>query len=109
MPTVAHHRFDETNDLHIDGAISGCGDAAAYTHFRDRYRAMATSLGFEGHMRWAEAKPHSRRRPPEALKTLPRVGRSDRRQLNGITRLDHGAVPDDHRDVAVPHRQIAGP
>jgi len=27
--------------LHIDGAISGCGDAAAYTHFRDRYRAMA--------------------------------------------------------------------
>jgi len=41
LPTVAHHRFDETNDLHIDGAISGCGDAAAYTHFRDRYRAMA--------------------------------------------------------------------
>jgi hypothetical protein len=32
-------------------------DAAAYTHFRDRYRAMATSLGYEGHMKWAEAMP----------------------------------------------------
>jgi hypothetical protein len=31
------------------------GDAAAYTHFRDRYSAMARSLGFEGHMAWAEA------------------------------------------------------
>ncbi len=33
------------------------GDAAAYTDFRDRYRAMARSLGFEGHMKWAEAMP----------------------------------------------------
>ena len=33
------------------------GDAAAYTDFRDRYRDMATSLGFEGHMKWAEAMP----------------------------------------------------
>jgi AAA ATPase domain len=33
------------------------GDAAAYVHFRDRYRAMATSLGCEGHMQWAEAMP----------------------------------------------------
>jgi hypothetical protein len=32
-------------------------DAAAYTHFRDRYRDMARSLGFEGHMKWAEAMP----------------------------------------------------
>ena len=31
------------------------GDAAAYTHFRDRYRDMARSLGFEGHIAWAEA------------------------------------------------------
>ena len=31
------------------------GDAAAYTHFRDRYRDMARTLGFEGHMAWAEA------------------------------------------------------
>jgi class 3 adenylate cyclase len=32
-------------------------DAAAYAHFRDRYRDMATSLGFEGHIEWAEAMP----------------------------------------------------
>jgi hypothetical protein len=33
------------------------GDAAAYADYRDRYRDMATSLGFEGHMKWAEAMP----------------------------------------------------
>ena len=31
------------------------GDAPAYAHFRDRYRAMATELGFEGHIAWADA------------------------------------------------------
>ena len=33
------------------------GDDATYRDYRDRYRAMATSLGFEGHMKWAEAMP----------------------------------------------------
>ena len=33
------------------------GDESAYRDYRDRYRAMATSLGFEGHMAWAEAMP----------------------------------------------------
>jgi class 3 adenylate cyclase len=33
------------------------GDEAGYSDYRDRYRAMATSLGFEGHMKWAEAMP----------------------------------------------------
>jgi class 3 adenylate cyclase len=33
------------------------GDAAAYTHFRDQYRHMARTLGFEGHIAWAEAMP----------------------------------------------------
>ena len=33
------------------------GDDAAYRDYRDRYCAMATSLGFEGHMKWAEAMP----------------------------------------------------
>jgi hypothetical protein len=48
----------------IDQAADGAAlDEAAVTHFvwkrdyRDRYRAMATSLGFEGHMQWAEAMP----------------------------------------------------
>jgi adenylate cyclase len=33
------------------------GDEATYRNYRDRYRAMATSLGLEGHMKWAEAMP----------------------------------------------------
>jgi len=33
------------------------GDATAYADFRDRYRDMARSLGFEGHIAWAEAMP----------------------------------------------------
>jgi hypothetical protein len=33
------------------------GDKASYRDYRDRYRAMATSLGFEGHIAWAEAMP----------------------------------------------------
>ena len=33
------------------------GDMTGYRDYRDRYRAMATSLGFEGHMKWAEAMP----------------------------------------------------
>ena len=33
------------------------GDEATYRVYRDRYRDMATSLGFEGHMKWAEAMP----------------------------------------------------
>jgi hypothetical protein len=31
------------------------GDEAGYRDYRDRYRALAASLGFEGHMKWAEA------------------------------------------------------
>jgi hypothetical protein len=33
------------------------GDAAAYAHLRDRYRDMANSLGFDGHIAWADAMP----------------------------------------------------
>jgi hypothetical protein len=32
-------------------------DDAAYADFRDRYRDMAKTLGFEGHIAWAEAMP----------------------------------------------------
>jgi hypothetical protein len=31
------------------------GHEDAYRDYRDRYRAMAVELGFEGHMAWAEA------------------------------------------------------
>jgi adenylate cyclase len=33
------------------------GNDTAYRDYRDRYRAMAKSLGFEGHMQWAESMP----------------------------------------------------
>jgi hypothetical protein len=33
------------------------GDDAAYADFRDRYRDMAKTLGYEGHIAWAEAMP----------------------------------------------------
>ena len=33
------------------------GDEAGYRDLRDRYREMATSHGFEGHMQWAAAMP----------------------------------------------------
>jgi len=33
------------------------GDETGYRDYRDRYRGMARSLGFEGHIAWAEAMP----------------------------------------------------
>jgi hypothetical protein len=33
------------------------GDQTGYRDHRDRYRAMAKSLDFEGHLTWAEAMP----------------------------------------------------
>ena len=32
-------------------------DDVAYRDLRERYRAMANLLGYEGHMAWAEAMP----------------------------------------------------
>jgi len=31
------------------------GQDGAMLHFRDRYRDMARTLGYEGHIAWAEA------------------------------------------------------
>jgi hypothetical protein len=33
------------------------GDDSAYREYRDRYRDMAKTLGYEGHIAWAEAMP----------------------------------------------------
>jgi hypothetical protein len=33
------------------------GEEESYRGYRNRYRALATSLGFEGHMDWSEAMP----------------------------------------------------
>jgi adenylate cyclase len=32
-------------------------DDAAYADVRDRYRMFAASLGFDGHVKWAEEMP----------------------------------------------------
>ena len=42
--------------LDADDGVAEANEAA-YRDYRDRYRAMATLLGFEGHMKWAEAMP----------------------------------------------------
>ena len=39
------------------GVARARGDEIAHRDFRDRYRAMARTLGFEGHIAWAEAMP----------------------------------------------------
>ena len=33
------------------------GDDTTYREYRDRYRDMARTLGFEGHIAWAEEMP----------------------------------------------------
>jgi hypothetical protein len=44
--------------LRLQGLLARAhGDDARYREYRDRYRDMATSLGFEGHIEWAEAMP----------------------------------------------------
>jgi hypothetical protein len=43
--------------LRLRALIARAHGDAAYAHFRDRYRDMARTLGFEGHMKWAEAMP----------------------------------------------------
>jgi sugar phosphate isomerase/epimerase len=44
--------------LRLNGLLARAhGDDVAYAHLRDRYRDMARTLGFEGHIEWAEAMP----------------------------------------------------
>src|SRR6202007_1175706 len=49
------------------------GDVAAYADFRDHYRDMARSLGFEGHTAWAEAMPLRRSVGRPYIRFLHRV------------------------------------
>ena len=41
--------------LRLRALLAQAHGDTAYTHFRDRYRDMARTLGFEGHITWAEA------------------------------------------------------
>jgi adenylate cyclase len=58
MPTDPGFVLHEISLLRLRTLLARArGDDAAYRRYRDRYRAMATSLGFEGHMKWADAMP----------------------------------------------------
>ena len=43
--------------LRLRALLAGARGAAAYAQFRDGYSDMARTLGFEGHIAWAEAMP----------------------------------------------------
>jgi hypothetical protein len=44
--------------LRLHALLAGAhGDEVRYREYRDRYRDMARTLGFEGHIAWAEAMP----------------------------------------------------
>jgi hypothetical protein len=44
--------------LRLRALLAQClDDKAEYIDYRDRYRDMAKTLGFEGHIAWAEAMP----------------------------------------------------
>jgi hypothetical protein len=46
----------ETNELRTLVAKAR-GDTTCYRELLNRYRAQATSLGFAGHIQWAESMP----------------------------------------------------
>ena len=57
-PTDTRFVLDELPLLRLRALLARAhGDAKAYAHLRDRYRDMAKTLGFEGHIAWAEAMP----------------------------------------------------
>jgi adenylate cyclase len=56
VPTEPGFVLYEVTLLRLRALVAQAGgDETAYRAFRDRYRAMATSLGFEGHIAMAEA------------------------------------------------------
>ncbi|MGB9307040.1 MAG: hypothetical protein WCB92_26170 [Mycobacterium sp.] len=58
VPTDPGFVLHEISLLRLKALLARArGDEGAYLDYRDRYRAMATSLGFEGHIKWAEALP----------------------------------------------------
>ncbi|MGO9511323.1 MAG: AAA family ATPase [Mycobacterium sp.] len=54
VPTDPGFVLHEISVLRLKALLASArGDEGAYLDYRDRYRAMATSLGFEGHIKWA--------------------------------------------------------
>ena len=68
------------------------------------YLLLADIAGYTAFLTGTELVPSAARIPGR-----PDVCRPDRRQLDGVSGFDHRAVADNHRDMAVPHRQIARP
>lgn len=57
-PTDPGHVLHEITLLRLRALLAHAhGDEASYRDYRDRYRAMAKSLDFDGHIKWAEAMP----------------------------------------------------
>jgi adenylate cyclase len=58
VPTDPGFVLNEISLLRMRALLARAqGDDTAYRDYRDRYCTMATSLGFEGHLEWAEAMP----------------------------------------------------
>jgi adenylate cyclase len=58
VPTDEGFVINEITLLRLRALLARAkGDQAMYRDYRDRYRKMATELGFEGHVAWAEAMP----------------------------------------------------
>jgi hypothetical protein len=58
VPTDPGFVLNEVPLLRLRALLArACGDETAYRDYRDRYRELATELGFEGHIAWAEAMP----------------------------------------------------
>ena len=56
LPTDPGLVVHETSLLRLRALLARAhGEEAGYQAYRDRYRALATSLGFEGQMKWADA------------------------------------------------------
>jgi adenylate cyclase len=57
-PTEPGFVLYETHLLRLRALLARAhGHDTAYRDYRDRYRAMAKTLGFDGHIAWAEAMP----------------------------------------------------
>lgn len=58
VPTDPGFVLNEITLLRLRALLARAhGDETEYRDCRDRYRNMARTLGFEGHMKWAEAMP----------------------------------------------------
>jgi adenylate cyclase len=54
VPTDPAFKLNEIWLLRLRALLAEAeGDEATYREYRDRYRAMANDLGFEGHMKWS--------------------------------------------------------